>query len=44
MGNAVATGQRVRPEAALATGYVFRYPTLDAALAAIYGRGAEPPS
>jgi uncharacterized protein (TIGR01777 family) len=31
-------GQRVVPEAALASGFTFRYPTIDRALAAIVGR------
>ncbi|MGH9148809.1 MAG: DUF1731 domain-containing protein [Acidimicrobiales bacterium] len=31
--------QRVQPAKALATGYTFRYPNLDAALPAVVGRG-----
>ena len=32
----VATGQRVVPKKALALGYTFKYPTVDAALSAIF--------
>jgi len=33
----VTTGQRVVPKKALALGYTFRYPTLDSALAQLFG-------
>lgn len=35
LGTMMTTGQRVHPEKALTGGYVFRYPTLEAALRAI---------
>jgi hypothetical protein len=35
----ILNGQRVLPRAAMAAGFRFRYETIDAALAAIYGRG-----
>jgi uncharacterized protein len=38
MADTVLTGQRVLPEKALALGFTFRYPTLEAALRAIYRR------
>jgi NAD dependent epimerase/dehydratase family enzyme len=37
VGSVIATGQRVLPERALALGYQFRFPSLNAALADILG-------
>jgi NAD dependent epimerase/dehydratase family enzyme len=37
-------GQRVMPDKALASGYVFRHRTLDSALAAILGAGRSRPA
>lgn len=39
LGTLMTTGQRVDPAKALASGYVFRYPTLEPALRAIVARG-----
>jgi hypothetical protein len=36
LGTVMTTGQRVRPEKALASGYVFQYPALETALRAIF--------
>jgi uncharacterized protein (TIGR01777 family) len=36
LGTVMTTGQRVRPEKALASGYVFQYPALEPALRAIF--------
>jgi NAD dependent epimerase/dehydratase family enzyme len=36
LGTVMTTGQRVRPEKALRSGYVFQYPALEPAIRAIF--------